>query len=74
MYPAEIHVNKASSSDTEAPFSDLNLSISNGTVSIKIYDKGDDFDSIELISRSLMSLGVPCMELDPTIVAAILES
>ena len=37
-------MNKANSSDTEAPFLDLNLSISNGTVSIKIYDKRDDFD------------------------------
>ena len=30
--------------DTEAPFLDLNLCIFNGTVSIKIYDKRDDFD------------------------------
>ena len=37
-------VNRASSFDTEAPFLDLNLCISNGTVSTKIYDKGDDFD------------------------------
>ena len=29
---------------TEAPFLDLNLCISNGTVSTKIYDKRDDFD------------------------------
>ena len=38
IYPAEIQLNKANSSDTEAPFLDLNLSISNGTVSTKIYD------------------------------------
>ena len=36
--------NRANSSDTEAPFLDLNLCISNGTVSTKIYDKWDDFD------------------------------
>ena len=41
IYPAELQLN---SSDTEAPFLDLNLSISNGTVSTKIYDKRDDFD------------------------------
>ena len=35
-------LNKANSSDTEAPFLDLNLSISNGTVSTKIYDKRED--------------------------------
>ena len=40
----ELQLNKANSSDTEAPFLDLNLSISNGTVSTKIYDKRDDFD------------------------------
>ena len=30
--------------DTEAPFLDLNLSITNGIVSSKIYDKRDDFN------------------------------
>ena len=44
IYPAELHLNKANSSDTEAPFLELNLSISNGTVSTRIYDKPDDFD------------------------------
>ena len=33
IYPAELQLNKANSSDTEAPFLDLNLSLSNGTVS-----------------------------------------
>ena len=36
--------NKAYTSDTEAPFLDQHLSISNGFVSSKIYDKRDDFD------------------------------
>ena len=44
IYLAELQLNKANSSDTEAPCLDLNLSISNGTVSTKIYDKRDDFD------------------------------
>ena len=39
-----MQLNKANTSDTEAPFSDLHLSISNGFVSSKIYDKRDDFD------------------------------
>ena len=30
--------------DTEAPFLDLNLSITNGIVYSKVYDKLDDFD------------------------------
>ena len=44
IYPPELQLNKASTSDTEAPFLDLHLSISNGFVSSKIYDKHDDFD------------------------------
>ena len=44
IYPTELQLNRANSSDTEAPFLDLNLCISNGTVSTKIYDKRDDFD------------------------------
>ena len=44
IYPTELQLNRANSSDTEAPFWDLNLYISNGKVSTKIYDKRDDFD------------------------------
>ena len=51
IYPTELQLNRTNSSDTEAPFLDLNLCISNGTVSTKIYDKRDDFDfDIQLIS------------------------
>ena len=32
IYPTELQLNGANSSDTEAPFLDLNLCISNGTV------------------------------------------
>ena len=44
IYPPELQLNKANTSDTEALFLDLHLSISNGFVSSKIYDKRDDFD------------------------------
>ena len=37
-----LQLNKAS--DTEAPFLDLHLSISNDFVSSKLYDERDDFD------------------------------
>ena len=37
IYPTELQLNKANSSDTEDPFLDLNLSITNGIVSSKIY-------------------------------------
>ena len=40
IYPTELQLNKANSSDTEAPFLDLNLSM----VSSKIYDKWNDFN------------------------------
>ena len=43
IFPPELQLNKANTSDTEAPFLDLHLSISNGFVSSKIYDKRDDF-------------------------------
>ena len=45
IYPYELQLNKANTSDTEpTPFLDLHLSISNGFVPSKIYDKRDDFD------------------------------
>ena len=46
IYPPELQLNKANTSDTEASFLDLHLSISNGFVSSKIYDKLDDFDIV----------------------------
>ena len=44
IYPPELQLNKTNTSDTETPFLDLLLSISNGFVSSNIYDKRDDFD------------------------------
>ena len=44
IYPTELQLNKANSIDTEALFLDLNLSLTNGIVSSKIYDKWDDFN------------------------------
>ena len=44
IYPPELQLNKANISYTEAPFLDLHLSVANGLVSSKIYDKRDDFD------------------------------
>ena len=44
IYPPELQLNKANTKNTEAPFLDLHLSIANGFVSSKIYDKRDDFD------------------------------
>ena len=44
IYPSVLQLNKANNLDNEAAFLDLHLSISNDIVSIKIYDKRDDFD------------------------------
>ena len=44
IYPLELQLNKANTSDTKAAFLDLYLSISNDIVSTKIYDKCYDFD------------------------------
>ena len=44
IYPNELQLNKANPSDTEAPFMDLDLFITNGIVSTKIYDKQDEFN------------------------------
>ena len=43
IYPSELQLNKANTSDTEAAFLDLHLSISNDIVSTKFYDKRDVF-------------------------------
>ena len=44
IYPSELQLNKANTSDTKAAFLDLHLSIANDIVSTKIYDKRGDFD------------------------------
>ena len=44
LYPTELQLNRANSSNTGHHFLDLNLCISNSTVSTKIYDKRDDFE------------------------------
>ena len=59
-YPPELQLNKGNASDTEAPFLDLHLSISNGFVSSKIYYKRDDFD-FDRVNFPFFSDGdVPC--------------
>ena len=57
IYPPELKLNKANTSDTEAPFWDLYLSISNGFVS-KIYDKRYDFD-FDIVNFPFLDGDVP---------------
>ena len=49
-YPPERQLNKANTTDTDAAFLDLHLSIAKGFVSPKIYDKRDDFDIVNFPS------------------------
>ena len=58
IYPTELPINKGNSTDTEAPFLDLNLSITNGIVSSKIYDKLDDFN-FEIVNFPFIDGDVP---------------
>ena len=44
IYPSQLQLNKGNSSDTEVPFLDIHLTISDGFVSSRIYDKRDGFD------------------------------
>ena len=58
IYPPELQLNNAYTSDTEAPFLDLHRSISNGFVSSKIYDKRDDFD-LDIVKFPFLDGDVP---------------
>ena len=58
IYPSEFQRKKANTSDTEAAFLDLHLSISNDIVSTKIYDKRDDFD-FEIVNLQFLDGDVP---------------
>ena len=58
IYPTELQINRANSSDTEAPFLDLNLCISKCIVSTKIYDKRDDFD-FDIVNFPFLDGDVP---------------
>ena len=58
IYPSELQLNKANTSDTEAAFLDIHLSISNDIVCTKIYDKRDDFD-FEIVNFPFLDSNVP---------------
>ena len=58
IYPPELQVNKANTSNTEAPFLDLHLFISNGFVSSNFYDKRHDFD-FDIVNFPFLDGDVP---------------
>ena len=60
IYPSELQLNKANTSDTEAAFLDLHLSISNDIGLTRIYDKRDDFD-FEIVKFPFLDGHVPLL-------------
>ena len=58
IYPSELQLNKANTSNTKAAFVDLHLSISNDIVSTKIYDKREDF-GFEIVNFQFLDGDVP---------------
>ena len=58
IYPSEVQLNKANTSDTEAAFLGLHLSIFNDIVSTKIYDNRYDFD-FEIVNFPFLDGDVP---------------
>ena len=58
IYPPEQQLNKANISDTEAPFLVLHLSVANGFVSSKSYDKRDDFN-FDIVNFPFLDGDVP---------------
>ena len=58
IYPSDLQLNKVNTSDTEAAFLDLHLSISNDIVYTKTYDKRDDFD-FEIVNFPFLDGDVP---------------
>ena len=58
IYPTELQLNKANTSDTTTTFLDLPLSVSDDIVFTKIYDKRDDFD-FEIVNFPFLDFDVP---------------
>ena len=58
IYPLELQLNKANTTDTEAPFLDLHLSIANGFVSSNFFNNRDHFD-FDIVNFPFFDGGVP---------------
>ena len=59
IYLLELQLNKANSSDTEAPFLDLHLTVSDGFVSSTIDDKRDDF-IFDIVNVAFLDRRIRC--------------
>ena len=59
IYPPELQLKKANTTDTKAPIFNLHISIANEFVSSKIYDKRDDID-FNIVNFPFLDGDVPC--------------
>ena len=60
IYSPELQLDKANTTDTEMSFLDLYLSIANGFVSSKAYDKRDDSD-FDIVNFPFLDVAVLLM-------------
>ena len=58
IYPSELQLNRTIVSDSEASFLDLHLSLSDGFLKTKIFDKRDDFD-FDIVNFPFQDSDVP---------------
>ena len=58
IYPKELQLNKANANNDHCPFLDLDITLSNGTLITKIYDKRDDF-SFPIVNFPFLDGDVP---------------
>ena len=72
IYPSGLQLNKANTSDAEAAFLDLHLSISNDIVPTKIYAKRDDFD-FEIVIFPFLDGDVPRSSSDGVYISQLIR-
>ena len=72
IYPSELQIYKANTSDTKAAFLDLHLSISNDNVSTKMYDKRDDLD-FEIVNFPFLDGDIPRITSDKVYIAQLIR-
>ena len=60
LYPTELHLNKANTSDKETSFLDLNIKVIGSDIHTSVYDKRDDF-GFPIVNFPWLSGDVPIL-------------